>query len=197
MHRPPESASATVTIPMILWPFRRRAEQRTIATLYGAIVTQARSTAFYANFGVPDTVQGRFDLIVLHLVLLLRRLGKNGAGQALGQGLFDTFCRDLDDNLREMGIGDLAVPKHIRRFGEAFYGRQAAYLAALDAQEGPDFENALARNIFQVVGPDERAARLARYAWAALQELDVQEHGSITRGEVAFPKPEAFANVRP
>jgi cytochrome b pre-mRNA-processing protein 3 len=182
---------------MILWPFRRSAEHRTIAALYGAIVTQARSPAFYADFGVPDTVQGRFDVIVLHLVLLLRRLGlKNDVGQALGQGLFDVFCRDLDDNLREMGIGDLAVPKHMRRFGEAFYGRQAAYLAALQAADGSDFEEALARNIFQVVGPDERAAHLARYGRAALRELDAQEHGSITRGEVAFPKPEGFADVR-
>jgi cytochrome b pre-mRNA-processing protein 3 len=182
---------------MILWPFRRSTEDRTIAALYGAIVTQARSAAFYADFGVPDTVQGRFDLIVLHLVLLLRRLGReNDTGQALGQRLFDTFCRDLDDNLREMGIGDLAVPKHMRRFAEAFYGRQAAYLTALDAKGGPDFENALARNIFQAMGPDDKAARLARYARAALRELDVQDHASIIRGEVAFPKPEAFADVR-
>jgi cytochrome b pre-mRNA-processing protein 3 len=182
---------------MILWPFRRSAEDRTIAALYGAIVTQARSRAFYADFGVPDTVQGRFDLIVLHLVLLLHRLGQeNGTAQALGQRLFDTFCRDLDGNLREMGIGDLAVPKHMRRFGEAFYGRRAAYLAALKAADGADFENALARNILQVVGPDEGAARLARYARAVLQELDLQEERSITRGEVIFPKPEAFADVR-
>jgi cytochrome b pre-mRNA-processing protein 3 len=182
---------------MILWPFRRSAERRNITALYGAIVTQARSTAFYADFGVPDTVQGRFDLVVLHLVLLLRRLGReNDTGQALGQRLFDIFCRDLDDNLREMGIGDLAVPKHMRRFGEAFYGRRAAYLAALDAKDRPDFENALARNIFEVMGPDDRAARLARYARAALQELDVQEYGSIVRGEITFPRPEAFADVR-
>jgi len=182
---------------MILWPFRRGTERRTIAALYGAIVTQARSSAFYADFGVPDTVQGRFELIVLHLVLLLRRLGReNGTGQAFGQQLFDTFCRDLDENLREMGIGDLAVPKHMRRFGEAFYGRQAAYLAALDAEDTTDFENALARNIFQVMGPDERAARLARYVRAARRELDVRDCASITRGEVAFPKPEAFVNVR-
>jgi cytochrome b pre-mRNA-processing protein 3 len=182
---------------MILWPFRRSAEHRTIAALYGAIVTQARSPAFYADLGVPDTVQGRFDLIVLHLVLLLRRLEReNEAGQVVGQRLFDTFCRDLDGNLREMGIGDLAVPKHMRGFGEAFYGRQASYLAALDATDGSDFEIALARNILQIAGPDERAARLARYARAALRELDIQVYGNITRGEVAFPKPEAFADVR-
>jgi cytochrome b pre-mRNA-processing protein 3 len=182
---------------MILWPFRRGTEHRTIAALYGAIVTQARSTAFYVDFGVPDTVQGRFDLIVLHLVLLLRRLEREeDTAQVLGQQLFDTFCRDLDGNLREMGIGDLAVPKHMRRFGEAFYGRQAAYLAALGATDAMDFENALARNIFQVMGPDDRTARLARYARAALRELDVQDRARITLGEVAFPKPEAFADVR-
>jgi cytochrome b pre-mRNA-processing protein 3 len=182
---------------MILWPFRQSAEVRTIAALYGAIVTQARSAAFYTDFGVPDTVQGRFDLVVLHLVLLLRRLGlENEAGRVLGQRLFDTFCRDLDDNLREMGIGDLAVPKHMRRFGEAFYGRQAAYLAALDAEDRTDFENALARNIFQAISSDDRAVRLARYARAALQELEVRDYAAITRGEITFPKPEAFADVR-
>jgi cytochrome b pre-mRNA-processing protein 3 len=182
---------------MILWPFRRSDEHRTIAALYGAIVTQARSPVFYADFGVPDMVQGRFDVLVLHLVLLLERLAReNDEGQAVGQRLFDAFCHDLDGNLREMGIGDLAVPKHMRRFGEAFYGRQAAYLAALRAANGSDFEDALARNIFQVAGPDERAARLARYGRAALQGLDAQERSSIMRGEVAFPRPESFADVR-
>lgn len=187
---------------MILRPFRRSAENSTIALLYGMIVAQARSAAFYADYGVPDTVQGRFDLIVLHLVLLLRRLARNDgaarglAGRTLGQRLFDTFCRDLDGNLREMGIGDLAVPKHMRRFAEAFYGRQAAYLAALDAADERDFENALARNILRHGGIGE-GARLARYARAVVRQLDAQAEDALMRGEFAFPKPEAFANAPP
>jgi cytochrome b pre-mRNA-processing protein 3 len=182
---------------MILRPFRRRAENRTIASLYGMIVAQARSPAFYADYGVPDTVAGRFDLIVLHLVLLLRRLARaQGSTRSLGQRLFDTFCRDLDDNLREMGVGDLAVPKHMRHFAEAFYGRQAAYLAALDAADQRDFEKALARNILQRTAGDGTAVRLARYARAVIRELDAQEEGALMRGEVAFPKPEAFADAR-
>jgi cytochrome b pre-mRNA-processing protein 3 len=182
---------------MILRPFRRGADSGSIAALYGMIVTQARSPAFYTDYGVPDTVEGRFDLIVLHLVLLLRRLAREeGLARGLGQRLFDTFCRDLDSNLREMGIGDLAVPKHMRRFGEAFYGRQAAYVAALDAADQRDFEKALARNIFQAEGVDDRAVRLARYARAALGRLDVQEQSAFVRGEVAFPNPEAFADAR-
>src|SRR5215469_3078002 len=99
---------------MILPWFRRNTQARTIAALYGAIVAQARSAGFYADYGVPDTVEGRFDLLVLHLVLLLRRLGRvsqaphgtelsKQLGKQLGQNLFDAFCRDLDANLREMG----------------------------------------------------------------------------------------------
>ncbi|MGH6670975.1 MAG: ubiquinol-cytochrome C chaperone family protein [Xanthobacteraceae bacterium] len=187
---------------MILRPFRRRAENRTIASLYGMIVAQARSKSFYSDYGVPDTVQGRFDLIVLHLVLLIRRLTptesstpQRGGGQNIGQRLFDAFCRDLDDNLREMAIGDLAVPKHMRRFGEAFYGRQAAYIAALGAEDQEAFENALARNIFGGDGIESEAGRLARYARALVRELDVQAEDTLLRGELAFPRPEAFVDA--
>jgi cytochrome b pre-mRNA-processing protein 3 len=180
---------------MILRRFQRSSHDSTIRALYGTIVAQARSATFYTDFGVPDTVAGRFDLIVLHLVLLLRRLGREThAGRNLGQDLFDEFCRDLDANLREMGVGDLAVPKKMQRFAEAFYGRQAAYLAALAAVDERDFEMALARNIFQA-GIDAGAARLAGYARAASRGLDAQEDASLLRGEVVFPSPEAFIHA--
>jgi cytochrome b pre-mRNA-processing protein 3 len=190
---------------MILARFRRSSQARTIHALYGAIVAQARSVAFYADYGVPDTVEGRFDLIVLHLVLLLNRLarpeaarglGQTFLGQAfLGQELFDAFCRDLDANLREMGVGDLAVPKRMQAFAEAFYGRQAAYLAALDAADERVFEKALARNIF-AAGNDAGAVQLARYARAAVTRLDAQDDGALIRGAVVFPSPEAFVHER-
>src|SRR5271163_3186730 len=138
---------------MILRRFRPGSHDRSIGELYGAIVAQARCPVFYSGYGVPDTVQGRFDLIVLHLVLALERLGRtDGGGRGIGQSLFDAFCRDLDDNLREMGVGDLAVPKEMRRFAEGFYGRQAAYLAAFGAADDRELEKALARNIFQEAG---------------------------------------------
>ena len=191
---------------MILARFRRNSQVRTIHALYGAIVAQARSVTFYADYRVPDTVEGRFDLIVLHLVLLLNRLvgraetgrglGQASLGQAsLGQELFDAFCRDLDANLREMGVGDLAVPKRMQAFAEAFYGRQAVYLAALDAADQRLFEKALARNIFPA-GNDAGAAQLARYARAVVTGLDAQDDGALLRGEVVFPSPEAFVQER-
>jgi cytochrome b pre-mRNA-processing protein 3 len=182
---------------MILRPFRRSPKSDSIASLYGAIVAQARLPAFYVAFGVPDTVEGRFDLIVLHLVLLLRRLGRAGdRGGEFGQRLFDAFCRDLDGNLREMGVGDLAVPKRMRRFGEAFYGRQAAYLAALAADTPQVFENALARNILQAEDIDSRAVSLARYARAAARQLDAQADADLFAGTADFPDPEALTDAR-
>jgi cytochrome b pre-mRNA-processing protein 3 len=177
-----------------LWRFRPSSEDRSIRELYGAIVAQARLPVFYKNYGVPDTVDGRFDLIVLHIVLVLAGFGgEAGSAGGIGQKLFDVFCRDLDDNLREMGVGDLAVPKRMRQFGEAFYGRQAAYLTAFAASDDRELENALARNIFPAM-ETARAMRLARYARAVLRQFGVQEADALLRGEIDFPKPEAVAH---
>ena len=180
---------------MILRLFQSGSDQRSIRDLYGMIVAQARTAAFYDGYGVPDTLEGRFDLIVLHLVLVLDRLGRvNGAARGFGQKLFDVFCRDLDDNLREMGVGDLAVPKRMRGFAEAFYGRQAAYLAALAAADEQELEKALTRNIFQRADIDQGAVRLARYARAVLRPFETQDDSALLLGKIVFPKPEAIAH---
>jgi cytochrome b pre-mRNA-processing protein 3 len=176
---------------MILRRFLARSPERKIDDLYGAIVAQARVADFYIGYGVPDTVDGRFDLIVLHLVLVLARLEREGRGR-VGQALFDVFCADLDGNLREMGVGDLTVPKRMRRFGEAFYGRQAAYLAALADPSPKALEKALARNIFGAESA-AGAGRMARYARAVLARLDEQEEDALLRGAVVFPQPETIA----
>jgi cytochrome b pre-mRNA-processing protein 3 len=191
---------------MILGAFRRGDHNRNIHGLYGAIVAQARSPVFYTHYGVSDSVEGRFELIVLHLVLVLRRLGAEGAaaserglslgpGSAIGQRLFDVFCRDLDDDLREMGVGDLAVPRRMRQFGEAFYGRQAAYRAALDAADPQELEKALARNILGEGDAGGKAAPLARYMRAAAAQLDAQSEDALIAGRAVFPSPETFVNA--
>src|ERR1700739_217780 len=107
--------------------FASRPTNSTIDAVYGAIVAQARLPGFYLAYGVPDTVEGRFDMIVLHLVLLFRRLAREAEFRELAQGIFDRFCNDMDHNLREMGVGDQSVPKEMRRLGEAFYGRAGVY----------------------------------------------------------------------
>src|SRR4051812_15393465 len=138
LHPQPVAAPASRAIPMIFRLFRRTPPDPSIAALYGAIVAQARAGAFYQHYRVPDTVDGRFEMIVLHLVLLLHRLDRDGEpARILGQGVFDQFCRDMDANLREMGVGDLSVPRRMRGVGEAFYGRRRVYAAALAGTDSP------------------------------------------------------------
>lgn len=179
---------------MILHLFRRTPRSATIASLYGTIVAQARRPVFYQIYGVPDTINGRFEMILLHAVLVLDRLdGAEPALRRLGQGLFDAFCQDMDASMREMGVGDLAVPRKMRRIGEAFYGRQAAYREALAAPDAGALAAALRRTIFADSTQFDDAERLARYARTSAQELAVQDGAALARGELVFPSPEQVA----
>lgn len=175
---------------MISFPFRRPSTAPTIEAVYGMIVAQARSPAFYRGYGVPDTVNGRLDMIMLHMVLVLRRLRETSANvHPLGQQIFDRFCRDMDANFREMGVGDLAVPKEMKRVAEAFYGRTAAYEAALDASDGPALQAAIARNVYDLPQANVGVARLAAYMTEAARQLAAQDP---SRGEVQFPDPDTI-----
>jgi cytochrome b pre-mRNA-processing protein 3 len=183
---------------MISLPFRRSRATRNIDAVYGAIVAQARSVAFYRDYGVPDTVAGRLDMIMLHLVLLLQRLGADhghvpGAMPPVGRQLFERFCRDIDDNFREMGVGDLAVPKEMQRVAAAFYGRAKAYQTALaEAGAGP-LEAAVSRNVFGAADPPLGARRLAAYMRQASRRLAEQEPAALARAELEFPDPQTVA----
>jgi cytochrome b pre-mRNA-processing protein 3 len=175
-----------------LFPSKRR--DRTIAVLYGAIVAQARHPSFYAAYGVPDTVSGRFEMIVLHLALLLDRIGGEPEPvRAIGQGVFDLFCSDMDDHLREMGVGDLAVPRKMQRVAEAFYGRHAAYCAAIAADDMQALEGALARNVFS--GNGNEARRLAAYMREAVSRLAAQDAAEVTATRLAWPAPNAISGL--
>jgi cytochrome b pre-mRNA-processing protein 3 len=146
---------------------------------------------FYRDLGVPDTVDGRFDMVLLHLWMVLRRLRLAEGGADLSQALFDHFCGDMDDNLREMGVGDLAVPKRMQKFGEAFYGRAAAYDLALGAGDEP-LALALCKNILDG-GDIGRARQLAAYANAAIAALAGLDDASVGNGLWQFPSPALFA----
>ena len=106
----------------------------------------------------------------------------------LGQQLFDRFCRDIDDNFREMGVGDLTVPKEMQRVAEAFYGRAKAYESALADDEPAALEAAVARNVFGVAEPPLGARRLAAYMREASRRLDGQDRSMRWRaGNLIFP----------
>ncbi len=176
----------------MLWPFNhfrkpRGAPRGTIEAIYGMIVTQAREPAFYRESGVPDTVNGRFDMLLLHLWIVLQRLKSAEGGKELSQALFDHFCIDMDDNLREMGIGDLTVPKRMQAFGEAFYGRAAAYDRAV-AESSEALAQALCKNILNGGGMD-KARQLARYTETAIAALEAIDSAALLQASWTFPSP--------
>jgi len=162
----------------------RTASRGTIEAIYGTIVAQAREPVFYQALNVPDTVNGRFDMLVLHLWMLLRRLRALDGGVAAAQLLFDRFCSDMDANLREMGVGDLTVPKRMQKFGEAFYGRAAAYDQAFAAGREAMTE-ALARNVLNNPDPS-RATGLYDYVEAATARLDTMDRVALETGVWQF-----------
>ena len=171
---------------MIFPLFRREAD--TISALYGMIVAQARMPVFYRVYGVPDTVDGRFELVLIHLFLILRRLDEDKPGRDLGQQLFDLFCRDMDQNLREMGIGDLKVPKEMRRIGEAYYGRAKAYESALALGDPEALRMAVARNVFGTENADRGGdVAVVAYIRDAVRQLAAQDVAAFSRGSVQFP----------
>jgi cytochrome b pre-mRNA-processing protein 3 len=178
-------------------PFRRNRARRTIAALYGTIVAQARDPIFYRDLGVADSLEGRLDLLMLHVILVLRRLERGGpALAALDQELFAHFCRDMDGNLREMGVGDLAVPKRMQRIGEAFYGRRAVYDRALAESAGAGLAATLQRNVFGGAAGGSAAARvLALYVRQAEAQLAAQDAAALAAGTLAFPDPGRFVPV--
>jgi cytochrome b pre-mRNA-processing protein 3 len=173
----------------MLWPFNHFSKPRgplrgTIEAIYGMIVTQAREPAFYRELGVSDTVNGRFDLLLLHLWMVLRRFRSADGAAELSQAVFDHFCADMDANLREMGVGDLSVPKRMQAFGEAFYGRAAAYDAAFADDEA--LAKAISKNVLNGQGI-ESARRLATYVKRVLARLDRVDDASLLTAAWTFP----------
>ncbi len=183
---------------MILRLFRRTPPVASIAALYGMIVAQARTPEFYRGYGVPDTVNGRFEMVALHTVLVLSRLAEEPHSlRRLGQGVFDQFCDDMDASMREMGVGDLAVPRKMRRVGAAFYARQSEYQKALAAGDPKSLEASLAENVYGGAPPSSGggAERLARYVRSAADALAAQGDEELARSEVRFPDPARVATL--
>jgi cytochrome b pre-mRNA-processing protein 3 len=184
---------------MKLPAFRRDPRNATIDALYGAIVAQARSPQFYRAGAVPDTVKGRLEMVLLHVFLLFRRLRMEAEPiRLIGQQVFDLFCRDMDDNLREMGVGDLAVPKRMRQIGEAFYGRAKAYDGAFAAAGDAALADALWRNVYAGVAEHEAdSRRLALYTAETVRHLARQNAADIADGRVSFPDPAPLLDAQP
>mgnify|MGYP004522647863 CR=1 FL=1 len=173
---------------MILSLFRKNTATAPVYAVYNAIVAQSRQPHFYAEWQVPDTVTGRFDMISLHLALLFRRLrAESGAQKEFSQAVFDLFFKDMDRSLREMGVGDLGVPKRIQKMGNIFFGLLAAMNEAMDRSDALGLEAVLSRNIFDgETGP--HVVALAKYLFSEDRALAGQNAQAITGGQLSFER---------
>jgi cytochrome b pre-mRNA-processing protein 3 len=173
---------------MILQMFRPPRDSAIIDALYGAIVAQARLPVLYESFGVPDTVAGRFEMVVLHLWMVLRRTGRT----PVSERLVERFCRDMDHNLREIGVGDLTVPKQITRMMSALLGRQNAYEEALPGGE-PAVEAVVVRNVFSGAAPPQGEAKLlAAYVVRCAAAVASTGEAPLQGGSLVFADPGAI-----
>jgi cytochrome b pre-mRNA-processing protein 3 len=169
--------------------FRSKSNPQKIAAekLYSSLVAQSRDPVFYAEWGVPDTIDGRFDMIVLHAFVVMRRLGSGGQYEKeLSQALYDEMFVDMDRAIREIGIGDLSVKKHIRRMMKAFNGRVNAYELGLG--DPVALHDALRRNVYGTV-KDENVSTvfMADYLKTAVVSIEAMPLQSIAEGNVIWP----------
>jgi cytochrome b pre-mRNA-processing protein 3 len=175
--------------------FRRNAREAQARSLYLKVVEQARRPEFYRHCGVPDTLDGRFELIALHAFLVLHRLKSQQSGSAdLAQALFDTLFLDMDQSLRELGAGDLGVGRRVKQMAQGLYGRIAAYEAGLHGP-GDELQAALRRNLYGTVQPGPGSLEsVADYLRREADALAQQNLADLMAGELAFgDPPEAVA----
>jgi len=171
--------------------FRRGQKERSASDLYLAVVEQARQPQFYGAAGVPDTLDGRFELIVLHAFIVIRRLREIGeVGSQIAQSLFDQMFADMDRNLREIGVGDLSVGKQVKRMATRFYGSVNAYDQGLEAMDDGLLQAAIERNLFGRDGsPTAAAAALSAYLRREVQGAAQIEDADLLSGRVHFGMP--------
>jgi len=169
---------------MIFSLFKKSPDQDAVHAVYSAIVAQSRQAVFYADWSVPDTVTGRFDMISLHTALVFRKLrGKEGPERDFAQALFDLFFADMDRSLREMGVTDIGVPKKIQKMGNIFFGLLAAIDAPLKAADVAGVRAVLSRNIYDTADPDG-AGHLAEYIVRQDAHLAMQPASDILAGRL-------------
>ncbi|KAA9361268.1 ubiquinol-cytochrome C chaperone family protein [Ochrobactrum sp. Sa2BUA5] len=174
---------------MILRLFRRKskANETVVLRVYETIVAAARQKRFYAQFQVPDTPLGRYEMLSVHIFISLHRMkGENSVLMPLAQDIADEFFKDVDHSLRELGIGDQGVPKRMKKLARMFYGRVSSYGTALDADDKKALATALTRNIRPDLEFWPHAHYLSEYVFACRDRLANIEDSALAAGDITF-----------
>lgn len=168
---------------------RKKPYEQEALSLFGRVYAQSRSPVFFEKLEIPDTTEGRFDVLTMHMFMVMHRLKHSGAGQALSQALFDVAFSDIDRGFREIGVGDMGIPKRMKKMMLGFNGSIHAYEQAL--LDGKNIKEALRRNIYTLyIGDDEDLATvlddLSGYMHGNIDYLQSQDDASIMAGVLTF-----------
>jgi|APCry1669189241_1035207.scaffolds.fasta_scaffold02080_3 cytochrome b pre-mRNA-processing protein 3 len=168
---------------------RKRKNRELIERLYAVIVQHARLAGFYRDLGVPDTVDGRFELLTLYMTLVTRRLRVMASpGPDIAQDLVDLTFGQFEAALREMGVGDISVPKRMKVMAGAFLGRASAYDQALRSGDRPGLETALTRNLYgKSPTPLNAVEKIADNVLQSVEALENLSMDAYIAGQLPFP----------
>lgn len=170
----------------------RKSARHTADRLYEQIVAAARQPVPYSEWNIPDTALGRYEMLALHVFLALHRLRAEPAAEDVAQELTDAFFLDVDHSLRELGIGDMGIPKRMKKLARMFYGRAASYGEAIDRADPVALAAALRRNVMPDAEAWDGAAPLGGYVMEAWSALAAQPLDGLLAGEIRFPAPAAL-----
>lgn len=164
------------------------------AVVYGSFASQARQPVFYLSFGVPDTVDGRFEMVCLHAFLVFRRLKGQGTEiDRLTQATYDVMFKEMDMALRELGAADLGVGKRIKHMTESLNGRIQVYEQALSASDAAILNDALRRNLYGTVTVSDAAlTAMTAYIRETASTLTAQNVARVAAGQIQFPSANSF-----
>jgi cytochrome b pre-mRNA-processing protein 3 len=175
---------------VLTWLRQKRAQRRTARALYGSIVTQSRQHGFYARWGVPDTVEGRFEMLAIHLVMVLRRLATAGQpGRRLQRAVTEVFVVDMDDAMREMTVGDLAVPRHVKRAVALLHDRYAAYGKAFASPQDASLVEAVTARLGPLKGAEAvDGESICAYIRDTARSLERVPDAQVLAGQIEWPR---------
>ena len=180
----------------MIFGIKKKRQERALADrIYSQIVDGSRQTAFFTDFGVPDTLDGRFEMLSLHMFIVLNGLSDGADAEVrLAQHVMESFVRDMDASLRDLGVSDLRVPKRMKTLYGSFGGRIAGYRLA--RREGQDaLHTALARNIYSDGGDEAIVVGLGQYVSDALAIVEKTPREELMRGKIDFPDANQYCSA--
>ncbi len=183
---------------MFRWFAERSARREAAEKIYDAIVAQSRAPVFYVRCGVPDTLFGRFDMLVIHMFIVLQNLRKLGGkeGELLGRDVIEAFIREMDSMVRDLGVSDLQVPKEVSKIANVFFAQLTVYIDAMEKRDTRFLAEAI-RKSFQSADPQVHIAEseITNYVLESIKQIGVMPLNLLLQGNIQFPEVKAIRHA--